>query len=699
MKELELLLAPNVVAVIGASGDPGRIGGRPIAIMQRSRFAGRILPVNPHRAEVQGLPCYPSIDDLPQAPDAALIAVAPAEAIKAVEALGKRGCKMATLFTAGFAELGAEGQAQQHQLVETARRYGMRLLGPNTLGAFHPANAYYGTFSSSLDLGMPEVGTIGIASQSGAFGGHVSVMAGRRGLGIGCFVATGNEADISTGEVVGWMADAPEIEVICAYIEGINSPDLLLAGLSRARAARKPVFILKAGRSDLGAAAARSHTASLSGNAAVAEAVLADRGAIMVRDTEQLLDFAYAAHRQIFPRNNGLGVITVSGGAGIVASDEADDCGLPMPPMPEAAQARLKAQLPISTPVNPVDCTAQALNDLGLLESFTRAALAEGGYGSILSFLTYVAGSPDLAPRILDAIKPLRDAYPDRLQVICAIGAADVIRRYEEAGFLVFEDPSRAVRAIHAMGQLGKIFDARPKAQSLAVAPVNLPAKTPNEAEAKAILRAAGIPAPPETSVTSREEVEAAARTIGYPLVMKILSPDIVHKTDVGGVVLNIRDPASAQAAWDQMMAAVARHAPGARIEGALLARHVEGGVECLMGISNDPAFGPIVVFGLGGIFVEILDDVALRRCPIDAATARAMILSIRGRAILEGSRGRPPVDLDALAQMLSNLSLFAAGAGANLQSIDLNPVVALPSGEGAFALDAVIELSGVYRG
>jgi acyl-CoA synthetase (NDP forming) len=365
---LNKLLTPQTVAVVGASANPIRIGGRPISSMLKAGFKGTILPVNPNRDEIQGLPCYKSVADLPGNPDSAIVAVPAVDVIPVIEELGKKGCGCVTLFSAGFAELGDQGRDLQVKLIETVKRYGIRLLGPNTLGSFNALNGYYGTFSSSLDSGYPIPGNIGIASQSGAYGTHLFAVARNRGLGASVLVATGNEADITVGDAIGWMAQSDEVEVICAYLEGFNEPDRLLEALELARGARKPVFVMKVGRSTLGAAAAQSHTATLTGDDAVADAVLAEYGAIRVDQTEDMLDFAYCAHHRIYPSNNTMGFITISGGGGIVASDEAETLGLSMPPMPEDAQKELKELLPISSPVNPLDATAQAINEPSLME-------------------------------------------------------------------------------------------------------------------------------------------------------------------------------------------------------------------------------------------------------------------------------------------------------------------------------------------
>lgn len=686
LSHIDRLLAPRSVALIGASEDVTRIGGRPIAAMLAAGFKGDIWPVNPKRETVQGLRCYASVDDLPGAPDAAIIAVPAKLVSETVEALDRKGCGAATLFSAGFAEMGEDGAAAQAEML--SRVTNMRLLGPNTLGVYNVDIGYYGTFSSSLDTGWPRPGNIGIASQSGAFGAHLGALARDRGLGVSVLISTGNEADITVADAIHWMALRDGTDVICTYMEGVNDPTALLAALDAARAAGKVVVILKAGRSAVGAQAAASHTASLVGDAAVADTVFEAHGAIMVRDPQSLMDIAYVASRGIRPAAHSLGVITISGGAGIVISDEAERIGLPMPAMPDGAQARLKAILPYASPTNPLDCTAQALNDPSLFEKFTRAALEEGGYGAVLCFLTYVAGSPAMSEAILDAIRPLRREYPDRIIAFCAIGAPEVMAAYDAEGILVFDDPCRAARAIHAL--------TAPQAQEAvlpAPLPVDLPARAPDEAEAKRLLSAAGIACAPEEAVQDADAAVAAAERLSGPVVMKILSPDILHKSDIGAVRLNLTTPDAIRAAYGEITENVARHAPEARITGMLVARQLTGGTECLMGISRDPTFGPVAAFGLGGIFVELLGDVAIQPCPFDEAAAREMILSIRGAGILTGARGRPPADIAALASMLSRLSRFAAGAGDRLVSIDLNPVLALAEGQGAFALDAVIEI------
>ncbi|MGB1765216.1 acetate--CoA ligase family protein [Alloalcanivorax xenomutans] len=687
------LLQPRSVAVVGASADATRIGGRPVSYMLRGEFQGRVMPVNPKRSEIQGLPAYASIDDLPEAPDASVVAVPAAQVVDTVDALGRRGGRSAIIFSSGFSEVGAQGEALQQQLLATARRHGMRLLGPNTAGAFNSTIGFFGSFMSGLERGFPLPGRIGIASQSGAYGAHLLGLARARGLGTPICAATGNECDVTLGEAIGWMVENPDIDVVMAYAEAVRDVDSFIAALEAAHAARKPVILQKVGRSALGQKAAMSHTAALAGDDRVFDAMLADYAVIRVESSAELLDVAYTATRRIYPANNSLGMLTISGGAGIIVSDLAEQLDVPMPPMPEPAQADLKAAVPFCSPINPVDCTAQVLNDLTLAGTFGERMVSDGGYASVLAFFSQAGTVPSVAPKLCAELKKVKDAHPDRLFVMSLIGEPEQNRPYEEAGFVLMEDPTDAVKVIKAMGQLGDAF-ARPLPRREAVSPVTLPEVTPGEAEAKQLLAAHGIPAVPEKVLGSAEEAAAYAKQIGFPVVMKIASADIVHKSEIGGVLLNVADADSVREGFQTLLGNAERHVPEAKLDGVLVARQIVGGVECFMGIQRDPQFGPVAVFGLGGIFVEVLKDVAFRRCPFDREEARDLILSIKGAPLLQGARGRAPVDLDALSQVLANLSRFAVGAGERLDSIDINPVFAMPEGQGAFAADAVIQLN-----
>ena len=688
------LLAPRSIAVVGASSDPTRIGGRPIAYMKNQGFKGALYPVNPTRPEIQGLKAYASIADLPEPPDVAIVAVPAEIATQAVSDLAKLGVKGVVMFTAGFAEVDEAGERAQAGMIAEARKSGMRILGPNCLGVFDSRLGYYATFSSSFDSGWPVPGRIGIASQSGAYGTHLYTLARNRGIGASLCVMTGNEADVTVGECIGWLAENPEVDVIAVYAEGIREAPGLIAALTAAKASKKPIVMQKVGRSELGGKAAKSHTASIAGDDAVTEAVMAEFGVFRARNSEEMLDIAHTATRKIYPVRNTLGVITVSGGAGVLISDVAEGLGLEMPEMPQDAQDKLRALIPFCAPRNPVDATAQVTNDITLVNTFTESMVRDGGYASVLGFFSMTASSKRW-PAIREQLNPVMQAHPDRLYVLSVITPQAGRDELEADGWVVHEDPTRAVVAIDAMGRYGAAFAAPPPAAPPSVPQVALPAATPTEAEAKRLLAEAGIASAPEAACDSAETAVAVAEGFGFPVVLKILSPDILHKSEIGGVLLDVADADAVREGFDLLLARAKAAAPHARIEGVLVAKQLKGGVECILGIHRDPVFGPMAMFGLGGIFVEILKDVVFRRCPFGEDVAEQMIRSIKGAPLLLGARGRQPADVKALAAMLARLSVFADQSGPAVQSIDLNPVFAMPEGQGAFAADAVIEIGG----
>jgi acyl-CoA synthetase (NDP forming) len=449
--------------------------------------------------------------------------------------------------------------------------------------------------------------------------------------------------------------------------------------------------MMKVGSSVLGSRAARSHTAAVAGDDAVTGAVLAEFGVVRARSTEEMLDFAHLATRRIYPARNTLGVLTISGGAGVLISDAAAALDLPMPPMPAAAQAALTAMLPFAAPANPVDCTGQAFNDTTLVGRFADALADAGGYASVLAFFSQVGGAPSMVPLLRPQLRAAAARHPDRLWVLSVLAPPAVVLDYEADGFTVFEDPGRAVTAIAAMGRLGAAFAAPPGAPPPIVPGVALPAETPDEAAAQALLAEAGIATVPGRVAATPDEAVAAAAALGYPVVLKVLSPDIPHKTEIGGVLTGVAGPDAVRAGFGSLLDRAAAACPTARLHGVLVASHISGGVECLIGVTRDPVFGMVAAFGLGGVFVEALGDVAFRRCPFGEDVAAAMIRSIRGARVLLGARGRPPADIAALARMLARLSVFAHQAGPRLRSIDLNPIFALA--DGALVADALIEI------
>ena len=689
---LDALFDPRSVAIVGASEDPTRIGGRPLRYLRESGFRGEIRPVNPRRDRVQGMPAWPDIAAVPGTVDVAIVAVPAESAVETVEACAARGVRAAVVFTSGFAETDAAGAARQRRMGEIARTSGMRILGPNCLGVYNAATGYFATFTTMLDIHRPRPGPVAIVSQSGAYGSHIGLLARRRRIDAGLWVTTGNECDVTVSECIAWMAERPEIEVVAAYAEGVRDGGALLASFEAARAGGKRVFFTKAGRSEAGVEAARSHTAALAGADAVFGSMLAQAGIVRTGSTEEMLDAAYAASFGAPPASRRVGLMTISGGAGVMMADEADAQGLEVAPMPDAAQRRLKEMISFCAPRNPVDITAQVFNAPRLVGTFLDAMLDEGDYGAIVIFLTYVASVELMAKPVLDAIAGARARHPDRPILMVMVGSDEAIAPYEALNVPVFEDPVRAVRTVSALARVGEGLARRPRADAGPAAhPPGrpFPGRRLDEHEALGLLASWGVPVVETRVARSAGEAARAAAAIGVPVAMKVLSPDIAHKTEAGGVALGVA-PENAAGEHDELIARARSFDADAAVRGTLVAPMVAG-VECILGVRRDPAFGPVVMVGSGGVLAEILDDVAFRRAPIDDAEAKRMIAGLRGARRLEGARGRTRCDIDALAAALAALSRFAAAHADTVESVDVNPFVVLPEGEGGLALDALI--------
>jgi acetate---CoA ligase (ADP-forming) len=688
---LEPLFRPASVAIFGASDDPTRISGRPLRYLLEAGFMGPIYPINPNRTNVQGVPAYSTLADVPGVPDVALVAVPAGLTEQAIRDCVAKGVKGAVIFSAGYAEAGAEGQAVQDRVAAIARAGGLRLLGPNCLGVFNPQIGFFGTFTQSLDREMPKPGPLGIVSQSGAYGSHIAYLARKRGMGINYWITTGNECDVDVSECLEWMAGQDDIKVIMAYVEGVRDGDRFRRALDLARRNRKPIIMMKVGRSEVGARAASSHTASLAGADAIYDGLFRQYGVHRAATTEEQLDVAYACARGIYPTGNKLGVVTLSGGAGVLISDAAERYGMDVPLMPDAAQAILQALLPFATVTNPVDTTAQALNDMTLLARNIEVMLERGGYDALIGFFSTVPNTRTLSGPLRKAIQDGCARFPDKLIALEMVADPEVVADYERAGFLVFEDADRGVAALAALSRLTRAFDRAPDDT------VALPGETPippgalSEAAAKRLLGAAGVPFLAEVVATDAGKAADAADAMGYPVVLKIVSPQIEHKTEIGGVLVGVADRAGVTAGFATLMARAATHRPDATLEGVLVAPMARKGVEVIVGVSRDPVFGPAVMFGLGGVHVEVLKDVTFRLAPFGLPQARAMIDEIRGRALLSGVRGAEPSDVEAVARLLVDVSRFAAAHRDDVETIDLNPVVVLPTGQGVVALDALV--------
>ena len=695
---LSRLFDPRSIAIVGASATPGKIGAMPVTLLRQHGYEGRIIPVNPRADTIQGLAAAPSLDALDQDIDLAILAVPAAHAAQALQSARPGQLGAAVIFTSGYSETGAAGAEQQQRLCGIARERGIRLLGPNCLGFMNVRRKVYATFSPAPANGAVPAGGIAMVSQSGAFGAYAYSMARERGLGLSHWISTGNEADIDVADCIEWLAHDADTRVIMAYMEGCRDGAKLRRALAAARAAGKPVVVTKIGRTQAGAQAAASHTAALAGDDAVYDALFRQYGALRARTIEEFFNLGYAL--DTWPRppaGRRLGIFTISGGVGALMADEAQDAGLALPEPAAAAQARLLAQVPFASARNPVDVTGQAISEPGLLLATADDILADGRYDALAVFLAAAGSSEALWPTFENFAREMQARHPGVPLAISALFTPERRRQLERLGCLVFPDPSAAIRTLGTVAQLADHADAAAEPAASSDDPPPL-LDAYNEVQAMDLLRRAGLPATPCILAADADAAVRAAAELDGPVALKIVSPDIVHKSDVGGVKLNVAGEDALRRAHADILDAVRRHAPEARIDGVLVAPMAPKGVECIAGVHCDPVFGPVVMFGLGGVFVEVLKDVSFRLAPFGRDEALAMIREIKGYALLQGARGTPPCDVDALADALAALSRFAHARRDDFSSVEINPLLALPAGQGALALDAVVMRAGLNR-
>ena len=694
----ERLFDPNAIAVIGASSDLTRISGQPITALKGSGFPRPIHLVNPKYNELHGLKCYPSAAAIGQPIDLALIAVPAKGVAAAIRDCGKAGIPFAIVLTAGFRETGPEGRKLEGELAEAARESNVRVIGPNCQGALSVPSRMWCVFGSVSQETALREGPVSCAFQSGGFGYAVVNMAEAQGLGFRHVVSTGNETDITMPELLSEFLDDPGTRLAFAYIEGTPNARSLLDLGRKSLATGKPVIIWKGAQTESGTKAAASHTANMTGNYDLYRAAFRQSGLIEVQDVEEIVDFAKLALQGRLPQGRNIGVLSVSGGSGIVFADRAVKDGLVLPSFSARSVAALKAIIPsFGASDNPADTTASVFNDPAL---FTKALdiILEDPEVDQLSILLASAGGLAIA-RAAQAIaaaaaktdKPVNVAWSGRRDK-----SEEAWQTFDEAGIPHVTSP---IRLAHAAAVLARFAEDRRRllprvAPTVAIpAGLHLPAGavTLSEVESKALLQHFGVPVTREVLVTLGGDFKKLTAELKDPFAVKIVSRDIAHKTEAGGVRLKV-EAADLATTAAEIIANAKRYKPNAVIDGVLVSE-MASGVEALIGVVNDAGFGPTVALGLGGILTEVLKDVTFRIAPFDIETARDMISELRGAALFDGYRGSLPADREALATMLVEVSRMAAALGDRLKEMDINPVFVRPKGEGCVAADALIIL------
>ncbi len=685
---------PNAVAVVGASRDPAGIGHRVLESLTRARFGGPIYPVNPKAPAVGGLPAYPSVRALPGPVDLAVLAVPRDAVLGAVDDCAARGVRALVVITAGFAEVGPEGRDLQARLVEKVRGYGMRMIGPNCMGLLNadPAVRLAATFAPVF----PPPGRVAMSSQSGALGLAVLAAAGRLGLGFSTFVSVGNKADVSGNDLLQYWEEDPGTDVILLYLESFGNPRRF-ARIARRVGRRKPVVVLKSGRTAAGGRAAGSHTAALAGSTAAVDALFRQTGVVRAETLEEMFDLALTLGSQPLPRGRRVGIVTNAGGPGILCADACEAGGLVVPEFSPGLRAVLADRLPqAASTANPVDLIAAAGPDR--YRGAVEAVLTAGEVDALVVIYIPVglAETAAVTRAVGEGVAAARAAGAADRPVLACVMAESALRSQLDLGaervpcYAFPETVGRVLGKVAAYAD----WQARPPGAVPDFADLDLSAARAAcraaladrgagwlaPGEVQALFRAMNLPlVPGGVARTSGEAVELADR-LGYPAAVKLASRSVTHKTDVGGVRLGLADAAAVRRAFDEIRARLEARGQLDAMDGVLVQPMVPGGVEVMMGVTQDPVFGPLIAFGLGGVHVEVLADVGFRVAPLTDRDAAEMVRGIRGLPLLQGYRGRPAADLAALEEVLLRVSRLAEEVP-EIGEIDMNPVFALPEG------------------
>lgn len=697
---LSKLFEPRGVAIVGASADLTRIGGQPVRALHRFGFKGAVYPVNPKYTEIDGLRCYASVADIDGPCDLAVIAVPAKAAIETVRACGAAGIPYCLVLSAGFRETGAEGRSLEDELRQTARASGTRMIGPNCQGLLNFSTRLYAGFGSIFQEPDLLEGAMSLVTQSGGFGFSVLLSLCQRGVGFRLGLSTGNEADVTTPEAIEALIEDPGTRIICAYIESVDDGPRLMAAGRKALAAGKPLLVWKSGNSAAGARAAISHTGSITGSYDIYRAAFRQSGIIEIFDIDDLADACRAFSCGLVPAGKRVASVGISGGAGILFTDRAIARGLTLAKFGEDTNQTLRAAIPsFGSIVNPVDVTASVFNDLALLTEVINAILADSQVDQIAVLLASLPGEGALrtARAIRDAIvrhnKPILLAWaPSRKR------AEEARALLDEGHVPIYESPVRVAEAASWLARFSIARSAVTPIAPPAVARLSLPSDvgTLDEARSKALLAQIGIPVAREV-VLPADTDKPTTLDLKFPVAVKLLSSDIVHKSEIGGVVVGVSGPDGIPEAISGIRANLIRHRPDAAIDGFIVAEMIADGLETLVGVLRDTSFGPVVAFGLGGVMTEALKDVTYRVAPFSVEEARSMIGELHAAALFGEFRGRPALDIEALADALARVSVLAVQEDW-IAEIDINPLFVRPRGLGVVAADALVVTSAAIN-
>ncbi len=702
--DLSRLFAPRSVALVGATDHPSNFGGRVFRAMLGFGYPGAVYPVNPRLKEIYGRTCYASLAELPEVPDHVGIIVSTARVFDILADCAALGVPFATVYSAGFAETGTpEGIERQARLIAFARESGMRIMGPNCNGVINFVDAFAMTSTGAIRGPRRPAGNVGVISHSGGLG-QITVMwrAQCAGLGITYEASCGNEADLDTLDFARFMLRSESTDIVLMAVEGFKDGAKLQEVAREALEREKPIVVLKLGRTEAGSRAAASHTGALAGLDDIYAAAFRQYGLIRVNTCNELYETAILLRRRRWPSGRRVASVAATGGNIVHLADMGSDQGIEWPEYTPHTQEVLRGLLPGygSDILNPSDLTSLATGEPAMFSKALDTIVADPGIDAVAPIFAFVTRK-----QIEHGVQFV-NACPKPAAMIWIGGCTDSEEPKPEdlvaAGVPVYRDALPCMRALRAAADFGARLEAFRSGADLprrpeGIAPASARAKllaagtTLTEREAKAVLVDYGFPATREFLARDPAQAVAQARAIGGPVALKIDSPDIAHKTEAGGVRLGVRGDAAVDEAWQQIVESARRYAPDARINGVLVQEMAASGVEMMLGVIRDPVFGPVVVAGLGGIHVEVLRDVAYRVAPVTPAEARSMLDGLRGRRLLDGVRGMPPRDVDAVVDLVVRLSWFAHDCADLIDEIDINPVVVLEAGSGTRVVDALI--------
>ncbi|OJW65673.1 MAG: hypothetical protein BGO65_13335 [Afipia sp. 64-13] len=696
-ERFDALFQPRGIAVIGASADLTRIGGQPIQALLAAGYAGRVYPVNPKYEAIAGIPCVADIANIDGPCDLAIVAVRADLAADAIIKCGAKGIKFAIVLSGGFREIGGNGKALEETLIAAGRKAGVRIIGPNCQGMLAVHDRVFAVFGSIAgEIGL-RAGNVSLCFQSGGVGFAIATLCDSLGIGIRHCVSTGNEADVKAPELIEALLEDPKTAMVGTYLEGVADGRALMAAGDKAMRLGKPLLLWKGGKSETGAKAAASHTAQLTGSYDIFRAACRQAGIIEVEDSEEMADLIRAFSAGRLPDGRSVGVIGISGGMGIVFADAAIAHGLELPAFSDTTVETLTRIIPsFGSSANPADVTASVFNDTAILTQAIQAILDDPGIHQLCLLLASV---PDpIATQNAEVViaaatrssKPILIGWSLKRQ-----RAENAYALFEAAGIPIFHTPGRTARAAAGLARYaGMKASHRPT-------PTAIQSRTPvqqlkagvalDEESSKQLLASYGVQAPREVLVRPDQKLADRIAGLDYPMVVKIVSEDIPHKTEAGGVILNLPDLRAVELAAARVVANAENYKPLARIGGVLISEMIADAIEMIVGTVNDDAFGPVIVVGFGGIFAEILKDVAYRVAPCDAATARQMLEDLQGYAVLNGARGRPMADVDALVSAIVAVSNLAWDLRDQIKEMDINPLLVRPKGKGVLAADALI--------